>query len=188
MVQSGSEIPIAIKQRRARKTRDWSTIFLRADQLGWSISDIVRGTGCSPATVRRQAKMRGVELPRADSAPKHIDWAAEFRRAQELGETAKQLARRLKVSLSSVDKAKAKHGAALKRGVGAGPVCNDWPGELRKAIEGGETQADLARRLGIASQTVSLAAKRLGVTLRRGRGARASAFSQTARQPPSSQS
>lgn len=160
--RSGVERPA-----RRRSAPEWADVLVRARLQGLSISDVVRETGASLVTVRRQARIHQMTLAPASSARKHIDWPREFKRAQRLGESTADLARRLKVGLSSVDKAKAQLGVRLLPGRGGAKACADWSAEFAQALASGEHLGALAKRLGVARQTASAAAKRLGITLRR---------------------
>lgn len=142
-------------------------MLARAHERGLSISDVVRETGVTLVTVRRQAKIHQTTLAPGGSARKHIDWPREFKRALREGESTADLARRLKVGLSSVDKAKVQFGVRLTPGPGGAKACPNWPAEFARALENGEHLGALAKRLGVARQTASAAAKRAGVVLNR---------------------
>lgn len=147
----------------------WRSILNEAVRRRWPVSEVVRRTGASMATVRKYCRLHAVTLPPGDPAPRRIDWAAEFEHARIHGETVARLAARLRVTISAVDKAKVRFGIHLARSKGGGPVCPDWPAALRAALTAKETQSDLARRLGVPRQTVNRAAARYGIRLRDGR-------------------
>ena len=149
----------------------WRSILNEAVRRGWPVSEVVRRTGASIATVRKYCRLHVVALPPGDPAPRRIDWAAEFEHARAHGETIAQLAARIKVTSSAIDKAKVRFGVQLSRGKGGGPVCPDWRMALESARSAKETQSDVARRLGVPRQTVNRAAARLGIALRDGRKA-----------------
>ena len=155
--------------RRLRTPDEWRALLSEAVKKGWSISELFHRTGASVVTIRRQSYAHGIALPRASSASKGIDWAAELKRAQRQGLTLAELAARLRVSPTAVLGAKQKLGVTLAVGKGGGPACSDWPAAFDRALAAGETQSAMARRLGLRPQTVGQAARRLGVVLARGR-------------------
>lgn len=153
--------------RVRRSPAAWKSLLEDALAAGKSVSDVVVHTRASIVTVRTHATRNGIALRRANSAKRKVDWAAEFQTAVTRGETASDLARRLEVSISSVDKAKAKFGVVLLPSPGGAAVCADWQAEFRRALDQGEHQAALARRLGLKAKTVSQAARRLNIRLPR---------------------
>ena len=159
--------------RRHRTPDEWRKLLSDAASQGWSIAELFRRTGISAVTIRKQSKAHGITLPRASCATKGIDWPAELKRAQRHGLTLTQLAAQLKLHPSSIIAAQKRLGVQLARGKGGGPACADWRSALQSALAAGETQSELSRRLAVPRQTVSLAAKRLGIALADGRAPRA---------------
>lgn len=160
------------KTGRRRPPGEWRRILDGAADRSLSMAQLARQLNVSAATVRLQTALHGVQLVRGASARKHLDWLAELATAERLGLSRVALADRLGVDTTSVSRAIKKYGITLTNGKGGGPACRDWKSAFDKALAAGETQSALARRLGLCRQTVSLAAKRMGIQLVDGRAGR----------------
>ena len=134
---------------------------------GLSITDAHRKTGHSVDAIRANLAKLGLKLPRARGAKNWLDWDLEIQRAINANEYASQTARRLGVSPASVYNALKRKGRSLHKA--SKPVPWDWAEAFSEAQARDETQTEMARRLNVPRQTVSLAAKRLKVVLRSGK-------------------
>lgn len=155
-------------KRPSRSLDDWRALFLEAAQEGLCAAQLARLTGASAVTIRKYRRLLGLELPNG-GGPKGIDWKAVLKAAQTRNETMAAVAKRLDVHPTAVAIGCRKTGIALRPGSPAGRICADWTETLREAKAKGETQSELAQRLKVSRQAVSLACKREGVSLTRAR-------------------
>ncbi|WP_337186563.1 MucR family transcriptional regulator [Phenylobacterium sp.] len=142
---------------------DWASELSRASAAGETRGDVAARLGVTWAQVRHAADRLGVELGRASTASRGIDWDAELAAALAAGDSVGDLVARLGVKDASVRDACRHRGIRLKR-AGKGI---DWDNELNHAREEGETSADLIARLGVAGATLRGAERRRGVHVRR---------------------
>lgn len=78
---------------------NWEHELVRARRAGESVRELAQRLGVASSRVDQAKRRLGVELePDGLSAQLNTEWAAELRRAQELGETPAELGRRLGLS------------------------------------------------------------------------------------------
>lgn len=150
--------------RKRRTDLEWVSILQEASRQGWDAAEVHRRTGAAIDTVRTRARDFGIVLPRKPQGL-DIDWDLVLAKAVADEQTTMMVARQLQVHATTVWR------AASRRGIRLGPITSPtrdletWEHEFRRAADIGENPSALARRLGVSRQAVSLAAKRLNLSV-----------------------
>ena len=100
-----------------RRSRiDWALTLAEALNRGETARQLASRLGVAYSSVYRAARVHRLRLHRNPSAPQGIPWDAEFRIALRTGETASEMARRLRCAQKSVWHAARRRGVKLALG------------------------------------------------------------------------